>query len=291
MSNQSNSFCFKFWGVRGSIASPGPDTQIYGGNTPCVEIGINDLLFVFDGGTGLKRLGQKLNQSPTPKKINLFLSHLHWDHIQGIPFFSSAFIKQNEIKFFGERKGQQSLKEILESQMQSPNFPVPLSIMQAKLEFEEIYPSQELHFITQQDHAHTAILKTAQMHHTNGCLGFRLSYQGKSIVYCTDTEHIAGCVDQNVINLAKDADIFIYDAMYTEAEYLNGKVGWGHSTYEEAVKLATLANVKKLFFFHHDPEHSDQFLSDQLDKWKAYRLENQLSFEIEMATEGILYHL
>lgn len=288
MHNQSNSFYFKFWGVRGSIASPGPDTQIYGGNTPCVEIGINGQIFVFDGGTGLKRLGQKLNQTTDAKKVNLFLSHLHWDHIQGIPFFSSAFIKQNHIKFFGERKGQQSLKEILESQMQSPNFPVPLSIMQAKLEFEEIYPHQSIVFQSREDEI---ILKTAPMNHTNGCLGFRLSYQGQSIVYCTDTEHTQGQVDQNVIDLAKNADIFIYDAMYTEAEYLNGKIGWGHSTYEEAIKLASLAQVKKLFFFHHDPEHSDHFLSDQLDKWRAFCLENHLPFEIEMATEGILYHL
>jgi phosphoribosyl 1,2-cyclic phosphodiesterase len=275
---QSANF-LKFWGVRGSIASPGPDTQKYGGNTPCVELRVDGDIFVFDGGTGLKRLGQSLMKETNLNEINVFLSHLHWDHIQGIPFFSPAFLKKNTIKFFGERKGDQSLKEIIEAQMRSPNFPVPLSIMQATIEFDELTPWCHKQF------NHTT-LTTAPLNHTNGCLGFRFEFHGKSVVYCTDTEHKIGQKDENILRLAQGADLFIYDAMYTEQEHLNGKIGWGHSTYEEAMALAQLAQVKKLVFFHHDPEHNDLFLDEKLLEWQ----QKNADFEIEMATEGKVYY-
>jgi phosphoribosyl 1,2-cyclic phosphodiesterase len=280
---QSTNF-LKFWGVRGSIASPGPDTQKYGGNTPCVELRVDGNIFVLDGGTGLKRLGQSLISQGEALDIKIFLSHLHWDHIQGIPFFSPAFMKKNKITFLGERKGEQSLKEILEAQMRSPNFPVPLSIMQAPIEFEELVPWQVKQF-------GSLTVTTTPLNHTNGCLGFRFDFHGKTVVYCTDTEHKIGSKDENVVRLAMGADLFIYDSMYTEQEYLNGKIGWGHSTYEEAIELARLAQVKKLIFFHHDPEHYDQFLDEKLCEWQEKSKNAHDSFEIEMATEGKQYQL
>ena len=232
-STKSPSFYFKFWGVRGSIASPGPDTQKYGGNTACVEVKAGKHIIILDGGTGLRRLGSQLMQEPSPKVLHIFLSHLHWDHIQGIPFFIPAFIKGNHVRFYGENKDTQSLKEILEAQMHSPNFPVPLSIMQAQIDFIEIKADQVFQFDDD------VTVTTGQMNHPNGCLGIRVDYQGKSVVYTTDTEHDPqGTLDQNVLELAHQADALIYDSMYTEEEYHAGKIGWGHSTYTQAIRIA-----------------------------------------------------
>ena len=242
--NESHSeFYLKFWGVRGSIATPGPDTYQYGGNTACIEVKAGKYLLILDGGTGLRRLGAHLTSQYEEMEIHIFLSHLHWDHIQGIPFFTPAFKQGNHIHFYGERKGNQSLKEILEAQMHSPNFPVPLSIMQAQISFQEVQSIDEIRF------SDDLVVKTGPMNHPNGCIGIRVEYKGRSIVYNTDTEHDPnGTIDQNVVKLAQGADVLIYDSMYTEEEYKRGRIGWGHSTYSEAIRIAEAAQVKQLFF-------------------------------------------
>ena len=280
-SDPNSDFYFRFWGVRGSIASPAPDTQRYGGNTACIEVIVGGERIVLDGGTGLRRLGSHWLKAEAPLNIHLFLSHLHWDHIQGIPFFTPAFMKGNTIKFYGERKGNLSLKEILEAQMHSPNFPVPLSIMQSDIQFIEL-KSRGSFMIGDEIQ-----VSTAPMNHPNGCVGIRIDYRGASLVYNTDTEHDPkGQIDQNVVDLATEADVLIYDSMYTEEEYKAGRIGWGHSTYSEAVRVAKAANVKKLFFFHHDPEHPDDFLDAQLERMRE--VTKDMTLTVEMAREGLV---
>jgi len=272
----------RFWGVRGSIASPGPDTIRYGGNTSCVEVRAGDRLLVLDGGTGLRRLGAHLMAQRAPCDAHVFLSHLHWDHIQGIPFFTPAFVPGNRVRFYGERKGKQSLQDILEAQMHSPNFPVPLSIMRAHLSFEELTGHSAL---TLGD----ARITTAPLNHPNGCLGVRVERQGRAVVYATDTEHLPdGALDPHLLALARGADVLIYDAMYTDEEYKT-RVGWGHSTFTEGIRLAAAAGVRQLLFFHHDPEHDDDFLDRQLAHHRE--VARAVGVQADMAREGLVVEL
>ncbi len=268
---------FRFWGVRGSIATPGPETVRYGGNTPCVEVRAGGRLIILDGGTGLRTLGQQL-LGQMPVEADIFLSHLHWDHIQGIPFFTPAFIPGNTFRLYGERKGDHTLQKVLQRQMTDPNFPVPLSIMGSDLSFHEIEAGTTIQL-------GEVTVKTAPLQHPNGCLGIRIEYGDKVLCYTTDTEHDpnSDALDANVVALAKDADVLIYDTMYTEAEYRDGKVGWGHSTFEESLRVARAAGVKTLFFFHHDPVHSDEFLDAQLAE--AQKATAKDDFEILIARE------
>lgn len=281
----TGSIRFRFWGVRGSIATPGPKTVRYGGNTPCVEVQASDHRIILDGGTGLRCLGEALMREGQPIEADLVLTHTHWDHIQGIPFFTPAFIPGNTFRLHGQNKGDYSLKKVLEGQMTDPNFPVPLSIMGSKLSFHELGPNETLKI------ADDVLLHTLPMRHPNECLGIRIEHANRVFVYCTDTEHDpqSGELDPNVLALAKDADVFIYDAMYTEEVYRKGKVGWGHSTYTEALRLARAANVRKLFFFHHDPIHDDDFLDDQL-RWARGQTVSE-PLEVFMAREGPSYEI
>ena len=272
----------RFWGVRGSIPSPGPDTARYGGNTSCVEVSGGGTLVALDGGTGLRRLGGELMATAKASEVHLFLSHLHWDHIQGIPFFTPAFVPGNKVHFYGERKGELGLRSILEAQMTSPNFPVPLSIMRSEMSFTELEPQSQLKMGALE-------ARTTPLNHPNGCLGIRLSYQGRSVVYTTDTEHDpSGALDERLVALARGADALIYDAMYTDEEYQT-RVGWGHSTYSEALRVAREAGVKALYFFHHDPEHDDDFLDQQLALWLPEA--ERLGLKLEMAREGHSFYL
>ena len=164
--------------------------------------------------------------------------------------------------------------------MTSPNFPVPLSVMRSQMEFQELEPYSELMM-------GELSAQTAPLNHPNGCLGVRLSFGGRSVVYTTDTEHDpSGELDQRIVKLARGADALIYDSMYTEEEYKT-RQGWGHSTYNEALRIAEAAQVKRLFFFHHDPEHDDAFLDKQLELFKP-RAE-ALGIELDMAREGLTF--
>ncbi|MEZ4434606.1 MAG: MBL fold metallo-hydrolase, partial [bacterium] len=196
-----------------------------------------------------------------------------------------AFIPGNTFRVHGERKGNHSLREVLEGQMTDPNFPVPLSIMRSDLSFHELGPKQTLQV------ADDVRVITAPMNHPNECLGLRIEHAGRVLVYCTDTEHDAqsGELDPHVVELARDADVFIYDSMYTEDEYRNGRIGWGHSTYTEALRLGRAANVKKLFFYHHEPYHDDDFLDDQLRWARAQTVSEPM--EVFMAREGPSYEI
>ncbi|NJP09936.1 MAG: MBL fold metallo-hydrolase [Leptolyngbyaceae cyanobacterium RU_5_1] len=256
MSTLPNHFTVNFWGVRGSIASPGSGTVRYGGNTPCVEMQVGGQRLIFDGGTGIRVLGRSL-LSQMPVDAHLFFTHTHWDHIQGFPFFVPAFIKGNCFRIYGAiAPNGSTIERQLTDQMRHPNFPVRLQVMEASLQFHnvEIGKSVQIDDIE---------VENALLNHPGQAVGYRVNWRGHAAAYVTDTEHFPDCLDKNVLHLARNADVLIYDATYTDDEYYSkqsSKVGWGHSTWEEAVKIAKAAGVKTLVIFHHDPLHEDDFL-------------------------------
>ncbi|MBD2439747.1 MBL fold metallo-hydrolase [Nostoc sp. FACHB-110] len=256
MSRIEKHFTVQFWGVRGSIPSPGPHTVRYGGNTPCVEMQAGGKRLIFDGGTGLHVLGQSLLRQ-MPIDAHLFFTHSHWDHMQGFPFFVPGFVKGNNFHIYGAIAPDGStIEQRLNDQMLHPNFPVPLQIMQANLRFYDVKPGQPIHI-------NDITIETASLNHPGEAVGYRVNWGGSAAVYITDTEHYPDKLDENVLWLSRNADILIYDCTYTDEEYYSPKspkIGWGHSTWQEAVKIAKAANVKTLVIFHHDPAHNDDFL-------------------------------
>ena len=270
-------FLVRFWGVRGSIACPGAQTVKYGGNTSCIEMLVGGQRLIFDGGTGLRELGLTLLKS-MPLEANLFFTHSHWDHIQGFPFFVPAFVPGNRFNIYGAiAPNGSTIEQRLNDQMLHPNFPVPLQIMGADLKFCDIEIGETVRIgdIT---------IENALLNHPGEAVGYRVTWQDKVTAYVTDTEHFPDRLDENVVWLARDADVMIYDATYTDEEYYDkksSKVGWGHSTWQEAVKVAKAANVKTLVIFHHDPAHDDHFM-DQVAANTAAAFPNSL-----VAQEGM----
>lgn len=252
----SSEFTVKFWGVRGSIPTPGKTTVRYGGNTSCVEMLIGGRRLIFDGGTGLQELSKDLMQD-LPDELYMFFTHYHWDHIQGFPFFLPAFTPGHKLKIYGSvPENGDSLRKHFIERVLHPNSPIPLDNLTDTIEFVDVKcgTTFELDDIK---------IETGPLNHPNTAMGYRITWNGKSIFYCTDTEHLPDCIDEHVLKLAQGADMLIYDAMYTDDEYHNPKapkIGWGHSTWQEGVKVAKAANVKTLVVFHHDPNHSDDFL-------------------------------
>lgn len=256
--NPATEFVIQFWGVRGSIATPGSKTVRYGGNTSCVEMRVGGKRLVFDGGTGLRVLGINLMKQ-MPVEAYMFFTHTHWDHIQGFPFFIPAFIPINKFHLYGALAPNGStIQQRLSDQMLHPNFPVPIQVMQSEMKFYDLTPGDvvELDDIK---------IETALLNHPNTAIGYRVTWQGHTVVYCTDTEHFPDRLDENVLHLARQADVLIYDATYTNEEYndvKSPKIGWGHSTWEVGVEIAKVAGVQKVVMFHHDPAHDDNFLDD-----------------------------
>jgi phosphoribosyl 1,2-cyclic phosphodiesterase len=253
-----------FWGVRGSIPTPGPQTVEIGGNTSCVEVRAGKSILIFDGGTGLRQLGKTLVKE-MPFTAHLFFSHVHWDHIQGFPFFDPAFVAGNSIHLYGGNNVSRTLEETLAGQMDHPSFPVHLSQMGATMTFHNLYEGQVLEIV---EGGERVKVSTGAGNHPNGVWAYRAEHGGKSVVYATDTEHYA-VVDPKLTKLAAGADVLIYDAQYTPEEYAGTagsggpKTGWGHSTFVEAAKLAKAAGVKQLVLFHHDPMQSDAAVRDK----------------------------
>lgn len=260
------SFGVKFWGVRGSIACPSPQHIKYGGNTSCVEIQAGDHRLIFDAGTGIRNLGQDLLQSGH-KQSHLMLTHTHWDHINGFPFFTPAYVPGNSFHVMaGHLCEMGGIREVLANQMANPTFPVPLEIMEANLTFEDFRAGDSFEL-----EAGIKIV-TAPLNHPNGATGYRVEYNGKSICYVTDTEHVIDKPDQNVLVLIEGADLVIYDTTYTDEEFPS-KVGWGHSTWQEGIRLCQAAGAKRLALFHHDPDHTDDMMDEierqAIDTWEC----------------------
>ncbi len=258
----------KFWGVRGSIAVPGPDTLEVGGNTSCVEVRCGDTLVILDGGTGIRLLGQALLPL-MPVEAYIFFSHVHWDHIQGFPFFTPAFVPGNRFAMYGGNDVTHTLEETLAGQMDYPSFPVHLNDMAAQMTFHDLLEGQSVRI----GHDDPVDIVNARGNHPNGVFAYRITHQGKSIVYATDTEHYS-VLDTKLLRLAENADVLIYDTMYLPEEYAGQdggmpKTGWGHSTYVQGAELAKAANVRQLVLFHHDPAHSDAIVAEKEQRARA----------------------
>jgi phosphoribosyl 1,2-cyclic phosphodiesterase len=244
-------FVVRFWGVRGSIACPSPRHMTYGGNTACVEVAVGDGRIILDAGTGIRDLGVLLLKEDT-RRAQLLLSHTHWDHISGFPFFSPAFVGGRAFRVMaGHLNAHGGVRATLAGQMMQPMFPVPLEIMKSDLIFEDFEAGDRF---TLENGVH---VRTAKLNHPSGATAYRLEHGGKSLCYVTDTEHKVGMPDQNILGLIEGADLVIYDSTYTDDEFPS-KLGWGHSTWQEGVRLCRAAHVKKLVIFHHEPDHEDE---------------------------------
>ncbi|NOZ86700.1 MAG: MBL fold metallo-hydrolase [Deltaproteobacteria bacterium] len=256
MSKRVRGIRIKFWGVRGTCPTPGPKTVVYGGNTPCVELAFGTRKIMLDAGTGLRVAGEK-EIGGEGKEWLIFLSHFHWDHIQGFPLFMPLFFKGNKIIVYAEKRPDTNAAEVMRAQMSYPCFPVELPHVAADFEFKNLVDQDKIKL-------GKAVIKCRRINHPGGCLSYRLDSGSKSVVYATDTESITGEPDPVLIEHARAADCLIYDACYTDQEYIGAigprRVGWGHSTWKKGVEVAKAAGVKKLVLFHHDPSHDDGFV-------------------------------
>ncbi len=252
-------FELTFWGVRGSVPSPGKATAEVGGNTSCVELRVGRERIVFDGGTGLRPLGESLREQ-TDLDLHVFFSHVHWDHIQGVPFFAPSYHPGNRVAFHAARRHGRSLRTVLEGQMSAPYFPITMRQVEAALRFHDIDARQRVHLGDVTVHG-------VDGNHPDGVFAWRVEYKGHSVVYATDTESTS-LADVAIVDLARGADVLIYDAQYTPEEYEGrdghpSHVGWGHSTMLDGARIAREAGVGTLVLFHHDPGQSDAAVAEK----------------------------
>ncbi len=272
-------FKAQFWGVRGSVPTPGSDTVRYGGNTACVEVLAGDTRLIFDGGTGLRVLGKHLLHQQSDLKAHLFFTNAHWDRIQGFPFFIPAFVPGNTFNIYGSpAPNGASIKQCLTDQMLRPNFFTPLQKMQADMQFHNIHAGS----VVSLDEG--LMVETIALNRHTSALGFRITWQGHSLVYATDTETHGRELDQNLLYLAQDADLLIYDGTYADTAYhdLNGNasIAW-----ETGINLVKEASIKELILFHHNPAHDDDVL-DRIEMEIRQHFGN-----VRLAREGMILQL
>lgn len=237
----------RFWGVRGSCATSGTSTAGVGGNTACVQLeaGGGEAI-VFDAGTGIRELGLHLNT----RRIHLFLTHFHWDHIQGLPFFAPLFDPANHVTIYSSRFSA-PLKESLVGLMAEPYFPVTFDTFKANVHLVDLGAATA--------QIGDVSVRPFETNHPQGACGYRAESRGISAVYCPDREHGHARLDRELIDAARDADVLMLDSQYTPEEYESHR-GWGHSTWTESIQAARDARVKRLVLFHHDPSHNDEML-------------------------------
>jgi len=291
----------RFWGTRGSIPTPGPETVRYGGNTPCVEVRLPDRnLVILDAGTGIRNLGDALMASGESVKAYLAITHPHWDHIQGLPFFKPVFISGNEFTILGAQSRHLTLRQMIADQMDKVYFPVQLSELKARINFMPLKEGSIEVF--------GAKLTSCYVNHPSFAFGYRLDVAGKSLVYISDNEPFdrelarslknvdkmivdrynkyRGNPNQRIFDFARNATVLIHDATYTPEEYVN-HVGWGHSHYLFTLEVAAEAGVKKLVLFHHSPTHSDEKIDEILFKCRKEIRHRNYRFECVAASEGM----
>jgi phosphoribosyl 1,2-cyclic phosphodiesterase len=281
-----------FWGVRGSIPTPGQGTVRYGGNTSCIAADFGSDIVVFDAGTGIRLLGEELMKRTKKPRIHLFLSHVHWDHIQGFPFFMPAYSPGFSIVVHGRGQADQTLGQILAGQMEGPNFPVSLDQLDAQLAYRDLAPGNTTQLLGADGQVFAEVQCIAG-NHPNGVLIYRLQdlASGHSLVYATDTEHTPGKIDERLVQLGKASDLLVYDGMYTPEEYEARHRGWGHSTWEQGLLIAARAQIKQYVVFHHDPSHDDAFL-DRLKATVILAAEKSApGVECDLAREGLTLDL
>ena len=284
-----------FWGTRGSISTPGRITEKYGGNTPCVAVTYEDTIIILDAGTGMRPLGIELfedfnkEEGPAPS-FHLFLSHTHWDHIQGFPFFLPVFIKDTKLTIHGSPHKERYIESILKNQMDSGYFPVSMSDVAADVSIQDI--SEEVIALG------SVVVDWQEQHfHPGGSVRYRLNADGKRIVYATDVElnlifdpdsnePDKEALAQEYRDFIYEADLLIADGQYTEEEY-STKVGWGHTSISLLLEIASQSKVKKLAVFHHDPQHSDKFLDTlSMESRSKYRFDEG-EMDVFWAREGM----
>jgi len=254
----------RFWGVRGSTPTPQAENMRYGGNTSCVELRLGDQIYIFDCGTGFRVLGHQLESEfgDRPISAHVFVSHFHWDHIQGIPFFRPLYNPKSQFSFHSSSRTR-SLKQVMSEQMASPYFPINLSEMGAQQDYYEIESGLL-------DLEVGLTLRTAWLNHPQGCLGFRLETKEGIFVYATDNEPGDVGFDKAVRKLAEGADVLIYDSQYLPEEYKARRQGWGHSHWREAVNVVMESGAKELVLFHHDPDHTDVVIDKVVQEARNY---------------------
>jgi len=294
----------KFWGTRGSIAVPGPDTNKYGGNTACLEISDDETLAILDAGTGLRALGEDLlRRTPVGKKIegHLFLSHFHFDHIVGFPFFKPLYMPGNQFTVYGCEGTGRRLESIFVGQMSPEYFPVTLAEMPAKLSFVQL-TSRPIQL-------NKWTITPAYVNHPGLALAYKIETEKSKLVYMTDNEpfryllrqqarrqDVFDDLDRGEVELEREdlmlvdflqgADVLVHDGQYTQEEYRT-KTGWGHSFFDYAVALAQKGGVKKLLFFHHDPDRTDAALDLLVERARAQSSATGSPLEVDGAREGM----
>jgi len=298
------SFKIKFWGVRGSIPTPGKSTVYYGGNTSCVEVRFKDgPFFILDAGTGIRELGKYLQQQSEKIRVYIFISHFHWDHIQGLPFFRPAFDSGNSITIAGSDDASAKLAQIISFQMDPTYFPVTIEDMKANISFRSL--KEEKFSIEGVE------IQTLYLNHPGYALGYRFSYKNHSLVYISDNEPFHHSPDSALSSLTsgevpaveqafdnfyedknkklsefcKKANVLIHDAQFLPEEYESRKT-WGHSPFHYTIDLALKSQVKSLILFHHDPDHADKTISQMLQQSRRMIRKSGSSLKCEAAREG-----
>jgi phosphoribosyl 1,2-cyclic phosphodiesterase len=290
----------KLWGVRGSIPVPGLGTVRYGGNTACIEVRADGELIVLDAGSGIRELGLALENEfgSRPIHLSLLITHVHWDHIQGFPFFVPSYNDKNQIRIFGYNGADSGLREILKGQMATPFFPVALYDLPGKIQFESLE--------TMDFKIGKVRIRARLMNHPGVCVGYRIFTSKGSIAYLPDHEpyeafklHSAKShllspeqtkkrAEEDRAELVKflyGSDVLILDTQYTDEEY-QAHVGWGHGSLTTAVSLALDAGVRKLILFHHDPTHDDQMIDKMVQTARKMAAKSESYLEVEGAREG-----
>lgn len=245
----------RFWGARGSIPAPESNCLAYGGNTSCLEVRAGDEVFIFDAGSGLRRLGDELlaRAGGGPVAVTLLLSHAHWDHLQGLPFFRPLYKAETTIAVLAPAAALEKTRRALAGQFRAPYFPVPWSAVEGRFRFAAI-PARGLRW-------RGARVACAPLRHPQGATAYRLEVGGKSLTHALDHEHGDAAADAGLIALARDSDWLIADAQYTPEEYEQRR-GWGHSTWRAAIALARAAGARHLILSHHDPWREDAPLAE-----------------------------
>lgn len=257
----------RFWGVRGSVASSGSQVAKIGGNTSCLEVVSGGHRLIFDAGTGIRSLGDSL-LGALPLEATMFFSHLHWDHVQGFPFFTPAFIPSTRLTLYGPGvDGAQALESVLRTQMAPPNFPVTLDAMRGAMEFRSAIANNTVE---------TGPFRVTpiELPHPQGCLGYVIEAEGRRLAYCTDVELNADTLDPALARHLEGVDALVLDAQYTQAEYEGrvgpSKKGWGHSTNVDAARIARTVGAHRLFLFHHDPGHADTQVEEMAEEARTH---------------------
>jgi phosphoribosyl 1,2-cyclic phosphodiesterase len=272
----------KFWGVRGSIPTPGPTTVHYGGNTSCVEVRADGQIIILDAGTGLRQLGRQLvaEFDDQPLDLTLLLTHTHWDHIQGLPFFLPVYKPQNRLRILGYEGARHGLEVVLAGQMESPFFPIGLREVPANVRIEEL---KEMSFNVGPVRVQACFAK-----HPGECVGYRLFTSDGSLAFFPDNElhHEDAVEHRKMIDFLRGTDVLIMDTQFDSEEYQQ-HTGWGHGCLDDVVALALQAEAKRLFLFHHDPDHDDAKVSQMLAHARKLVAARNGKLQVEAAREGV----